>query len=301
MSNIPLKIAVIGGSGLGETFAGAEGVREVAVETPFGPPSAPVLAAEFDGVEVLLLRRHGVGHTLNPSRVPYRANVFALKVLGVTHVLASGAVGSLREEYAPRDLVIPDQIIDRTKGVRPATFYDAAAVHVEFADPFCPVLRRLLIDAGSEISNLGSQIHDRAAYVCMEGPAFSTRSESHAHRLLGGDLIGMTLVPEAKLAREAELPYAAACLVTDYDCWRPRPEDAPAGNALLAEIIGHLKQATANASALIRAAVSLAKDRQDDLSKCPAADALRLGIWSDKSALDPAEVDRLRPLWGRHF
>ena len=291
-----LKIAVIGGSGLGEAFD-ADATAEHFPDTPFGKPSAPILETTIKNTPVLLLRRHGVGHTLNPSAVPYRANLFALKQLGATHVLASGAVGSLREDLKPRDLVVVDQVIDKTSK-RPATFYEHAAVHVAFSDPFCPILRKLLRDAATD----GVTTHDRGTYVCMEGPAFSSRAESHMHRLWGGDLIGMTLMPEAKLAREAELPYAAVCLVTDYDCWRDRPADAPIdADELLMEIIGHLKKATANAMGLIHKAIAMAPSRLDELMTCPAREALKLGIWSDKSKLDAGEVERLAPLWGRHF
>jgi len=288
-----LKIAISGGSGLGEALHADDG-REHFPDTPFGKPSGPILETAIDGVGALLLKRHGPGHIYNPSHVPYRANLFALKQLGATHVLASGAVGSLREEIAPRHLLLPDSVIDRTKH-RADTFYEHAAVHVEFGEPFCPVLRQLLKDAAGD----GVTLHDRGTYVCMEGPAFSTKAESHMHRLWGGDLIGMTLLPEAKLAREAELPYAAVCLVTDYDCWREKPGGEP--EALLMEIIGDLKAATANAMGVLRRAVGLAGQRRDALAACPARDALALGIWSDKASLDPAEVERLRPLWGRHF
>lgn len=294
----PLKVALIGGSGLGETFR-AEGARAHELDTPFGPPSSPILEAELDGVRVLLLARHGPGHVLPPGRVPYRANMFALKQLGATHVLASGAVGSLREEYRPRDLVIPDQVIDKTSG-RAQSFYDRAAVHVEFAEPFCPVLQRLLRRAAQGVGE--TQVHGGGCYVCMEGPAFSSRAESHMHRLWGGDLVGMTLLPEAKLAREAELPYAAVCLVTDYDSWRPANEADPADPfALLQKIIGNLKQATASAMILLRRTISLMNERRGELEACPARRALELGIWSDREKIDPAEIQRLWPLWGRHF
>ncbi len=293
-----LKIAVIGGSGLGETFE-ADGATAHYPDTPFGKPSTPIIETTFDGVPVLLLKRHGDGHLLNPTQVPYRANLFALKRLGATHIIASGAVGSLREDLRPRDLVIVDSIIDKTVG-RPSTFYDNAAVHVEFAEPFCPVMRTFLIEAGQSLEEIA--VHPRGTYVCMEGPAFSTRAESQMHRLWGGDVIGMTLMPEAKLAKEAELPYAAVCLATDYDCWRPRDDNT--GNdpmGLLNEIIGHLKSATANAMSLIRSAIVLMASRPEELAKCPARDALALGIWSDKSKIDPCEIERLTPLWGRHF
>ena len=230
--------------------------------------------------------------------MPYRANLFALKQLGATHVLASGAVGSLREEIRPRDLIVVDSAIDKTHN-RPSTFYENAAVHVEMADPFCPVLRQLLIEAGGSVN---TTIHERGTYVCMEGPSFSTRAESRMHRLWGGDVIGMTLMPEAKLAKEAELPYAAVCLATDYDAWRPRPDDAPDDPfALLNEILGHLKSATANAAALLRAAVQQIAAEPDRVAQCPAREALKLAIWSDKASIPSEEVDRLAPLWGRHF
>jgi 5'-methylthioadenosine phosphorylase len=295
---VPLKVALIGGSGLGETFR-IEGARAHEVQTPFGPPSSPILEAELDGVRVLLLARHGPGHVLPPGNVPYRANLFALKQLGATHVLASGAVGSLREEYRPRDLVIPDQVIDRTSS-RAQSFYEKAAVHVEFAEPFCPILRRMLRQAAEGVGEM--QVHAGGCYVCMEGPAFSSRAESHMHRLWGGDLIGMTLLPEAKLAREAELPYAAVCLVTDYDSWRSPAEGAREDPfALLQEIIGNLKQSTASAMILLRRTVSLMREGQGELGACPARRALELGIWSDREKIDPSEIRRLWPLWGRHF
>lgn len=341
-----IKIGLIGGTGLGEAMLQrAEGKRHE-VETPFGRPSDAIIETEWNGISVFVLSRHGPGHTLNPSQIPFRANIFALKQLGVTHILASGAVGSLREELKPRDLVVPDQIIDKTYK-RANTFFERAAVHVEFAEPFCPVLRRILLEAagmqgepteqasqppGPEaVSPLGQPVpsestpapqaieqpaesatprytvHDRGCYVCMEGPAFSTRAESLMHRLWGGDLIGMTAMPEAKLAREAEIPYALIALVTDYDCWRqPKPKSGEAApkadpTALLEEIIGHVKAATANAIDLMQRAVRLMASRTDELAACPASQALKLAIWSDKSRIDPQEVQRLAPLWMRYF
>ena len=305
----PLKVGVIGGSGLGQLLgdaAGGAGKRH-AVDTPFGKPSGEIIEAEWAGVPVLLLSRHGPGHALNPSVVPYRANVFALKQLGCTHVIATGAVGSLREEFKPRDLVVADQLIDKTTQ-RAGTFYDAAAVHVGFDEPFCPVLRQHLLETGKPEGEPAYTVHDRATYVAMEGPAFSTRAESLMHRLWGGDLIGMTAMPEAKLAREAELSYALVALVTDYDSWRakPAPEaDAPPvvadPSALLAEIIGHLQAASANAMDLIRRAIAAMPAKADALLAAPSRSALRLAVWTDRAAIPPAEVDRLRPLWGRHL
>ena len=203
---------------------------------------------EIAGAPVALLPRHGEGHLFPPGTVPYRANIFALKAVGVTHVLATAAVGSLREEIRPGQLVVPDQIIDRTFRREP-TFFEDLAVHVELAQPFCASLRKVLLGARSEV-----KVHDGGTYVCMEGPQFSTRAESDLHRAWGAHLIGMTLMPEAKLAREAELCYAAVNLVTDYDCWRPHPSEL-GGQELLEEIIGNLKTTTGAALALLRAAL----------------------------------------------
>lgn len=331
-----IKIGLIGGSGLGEAMrASTEGARH-ALETPFGRPSDEIVETQWDGVPVFFLSRHGPGHLLNPSQVPYRANIHALKQLGVTHLIASGAVGSLRDEFRPRDLVIPDQVIDKTHR-RASTFFESATVHVEFAEPFCPVLRRILLEAGkqerSEVTGQRSKdatelapsdvrpltsdvstfrIHDRGCYVCMEGPAFSTRAESLMHRLWGGDLIGMTAMPEAKLAREAEISYALVALVTDYDCWRrapaptpaeaaPAPAEAPDASVLLKEIIANLQAASDNGVRLMRAAVRRIAERRDELLAAPARDGLRLAIWSDKSRIPRDEVDRLGTIWGRYF
>jgi 5'-methylthioadenosine phosphorylase len=292
-----IKIGLIGGSGLGEVLSGNLDCARHVVETPFGAPSGPVLESTWEGVPVLMLSRHGPGHVLNPSQVPYRANIFALKRLGCTHVIATGAVGSLREEIRPRDLVVPDQVLDRTSR-RAGTFYERAAVHVEFAEPFCPVLRKVLLEAAKGLE--GMKVHGAGTYVCMEGPAFSTRAESLAHRLLGGDVIGMTAMPEAKLAREAELPYALIALATDYDCWKARPESG-AMESVLGEIIGNLKAASDNALALVRGAVGAISSNPAALGECAASSSLKYAIWSKKEKIARDEVARLRPLWGRYF
>jgi 5'-methylthioadenosine phosphorylase len=295
-----LKIALIGGSGLAQLFSGVgeNTKRHEGISTPFGAPSDAILETSMDGVSVFLLSRHGPGHVLNPSEVPYRANLFALKQLGCTHILATGAVGSLRDEFRPRDLVIPDQIIDKTR--REGTFFDHAAVHVEFAEPFCPVLRRILIETANSQENSSHKTHGRGCYVCMEGPAFSTRAESLMHRVWGGDLIGMTAMPEAKLAREAEMPYAHVSLVTDYDSWRVKTS-ATEGEALLDEILGNLNAASENAMRLLRQAIKAMLQRREELAACPARQALKLAIWSDKSRIDENEVRRLGSLWLKYF
>ena len=288
-----IRIGIIGGSGLADVFGPGQ-VESRELDTPFGRPSSPVTLLDLDGIEVVFLKRHGEGHIFNPGAVPYRANIYALKALGVTHIIASGAAGSLREEIRPGDIAITDQAIDKTTS-RARTFYEGGAVHVEFAEPFCPVLRSWLIDAGKELDDI--KIHDRATYVCMEGPAFSTRAESEMHRAWGADLIGMTLLPEARLAREAEIAYAHIALPTDYDCWRPR-EDGES-QPLLDEISGNLQKATENSIRLIKAAL----DDISALEETPSAahDALALAIWSDKAAIPQEEIDRLHVLWGRHF
>jgi 5'-methylthioadenosine phosphorylase len=296
---------------LGGLLAAHESIRRHELVTPFGPPSDSIIETQWSGLPVLLLSRHGPGHLHNPTSVPYRANIFALKQLGCTHLIATGAVGSLREEFHPTHLVLPDQIIDRTVN-RASTFFEKAAVHVEFAEPFCALLRRILVDAGK--GEAGLTVHERGCYVAMEGPAFSTRAESLMHRLWGGDLIGMTAMPEAKLAREAEMAYAMVALVTDYDCWRAKPvkpgekpgakdneAEKPDPAVLLKEIIGNLQTASENAMRLIRRAVEMIAANPAAVAVSPAHEALKLAIWSEKSRIAPEEVQRLAPLWIKYF
>ena len=287
------RVGIIGGTGLGDALV-ALGGEAVHVETPFGPPSAPPIIAHWEGVDVAFLSRHGAGHRLNPSNVPYRANIWALKQLGVSAIIASGATGSLREDIEPGHLVLCDQVIDKTFR-RASTFFDEGIVaHVEFADPFCATLRTLLTAAGKRVS---TTIHHAGTYVCMEGPQFSSRAESNMHRQWGGDLIGMTCMPEAKLAREAELCYALIALPTDYDCWRP-VDTSRGPDDLLPEILANLRRATDNAIALIREAVKLMKGPP---TLCKCHDALKLAIWSDKKHIDPQVRKRLDPLIGRYL
>ena len=287
------KIGIIGGSGLGAALA-AGGGEAVDVDTPFGKCSDSIILVKWGDYEVALLNRHGPGHMIPPSMVNYRANIYALKSVGCTHVIASCAVGSLREEIRPKDLVIPDQIIDKTYRRTP-TFFDGIAAHVEFSSPFCPVLRKHLLDCSD---SSGTRIHSKGTYVCMEGPAFSSRAESEMHRLWGGDLIGMTAMPEAKLAREAELAYALVCLPSDYDCWRPCRTDL-SKHELLKEIFGNLTEATRNAMELIKAAVS----RFDAIADVPspAMNALELAIWSAKDQISNDTRSRLDLLIGKYL
>ncbi len=287
-------IGIIGGSGLGDAL-GAETGEPIDVETPFGKPSADIIKLEWAGLEIYVLQRHGEGHTLNPTEVPYRANIFAMKKLGVTHLIASGATGSLREEIRPGDLVIVDQVIDKTYR-RANTFYEGAAVHVEMSDPFCEVMREWLLDASKQLLGKEIAVHERGTYITMEGPSFSTKAESHMHRSWGGDLIGMTCMPEAKLAKEAEIAYALIGLPTDYDCWKPHEGE---GLELLQEIIGNLKKASAAGIALIKKALENISVLEQNPSRSHTA--LALGIWSDKSKISPEYIKRLEVLWGKYF
>ncbi len=288
-------IGVVGGTGLGEHLAQQHDAVRISMETPFGRPSGPLLRVNWHGVDVIFLNRHGEGHHLNPTAVPYRANIFALKQLGVTRVIASGAVGSLRGDFEPGELVICDQVIDKTSR-RVSTFFDEGVVaHVEMAEPFCGALRQLLISSGEEVE---TAVHGKGTYVVMEGPQFSSRAESHMHRQWGGDLIGMTCMPEAKLAREAEMCYALIALVTDYDCWR-EPEPEGDKNALLQQIMKNLNRATVEAAKLIEAAIH--RLAGEELPPCPCGRALELAIWSDKKKVDGDVVHRLEPLIGRYF
>jgi 5'-methylthioadenosine phosphorylase len=283
------KIGIIGGSGLGDALCGdGQSCTRHRVSTPFGDPSDGVLESRWGNTAVFLLNRHGPGHRLGPSDVNYRANIYALKALGCTHVIASCAVGSLREEIRPKDLVIPDQIIDKTHRRVPTFFDGALAAHVELAVPFCPVLQRHLVACAEAVAP--TRVHVGGTYVCMEGPGFSTRAESEMHRAWGGSLIGMTASPEFKLAREAELAYALLCLPSDYDCWRVSPHEL-SKQELLKEIIGNLTAATANAMALIRHAVA----RFDEIATTPspAHNALEMAIWTNRDVIGPEQKKSL--------
>ncbi len=285
-------IGIIGGTGLGDALAaqlsGAE-LREV--ETPFGKPSAPVLLGKMGRRRIAFLSRHGQGHKLSPSEVPYAANIFALKQLGVHAVIASGAVGSLQDEIAPGDLVIVDQFIDKTFK-RTGTFFSGfGAVHCEMAEPACSRLRETLRNAAAPLEITS---HPDGTYVCMEGPQFSTRAESLMHRTWGGDLIGMTALPEAKLAREAQMCYALIALASDYDCWRPH-DKSKGKQTLLQEIITNMKTATDNCLALIRALLASEESLVDE--DCPCRKSLELAVWTDPKRIEPAERKRLAVLF----
>lgn len=288
------NIGVIGGTGLGDAIMKESGGGPVEMTTPYGPPSCPPLVTNYRGVDVAVLLRHGHGHRFNPTTVPYRANIWALKSLGVEAIIASGATGSLREEIHPGDLVLCDQVIDKTFK-RDGTFFDDGVVaHIEFAEPFCPRLRSVLQQAGAALS---TTVHPRGTYVCMEGPQFSTRAESIVHRAWGGDLIGMTCMPEAKLAKEAEISYAMVALPTDYDAWRPHDTDAPP-ESLLKEIIGNLDRATESGVRLIQQALELIRELNEPWV---GPDSLKLALWTDRSKISPAVRQRLHPMLGKYL
>ncbi|MEO1003675.1 MAG: S-methyl-5'-thioadenosine phosphorylase [Cyanobacteria bacterium J06638_7] len=212
------RLGVLGGSGL-YAMEGLEHGRELVVDTPYGPPSDALRLGRIGDLEVVFLARHGRHHSFTPSEVPYRANLWALRSLGVRWILSVSAVGSLQQQFRPLDMMVPDQFIDRTHQ-RPVTFFGEGVVaHVTAADPFCPTLSRLLADVGESLMPSGRQLHRGGTYLCMEGPAFSTRAESELYRSWGCGVIGMTNHTEARLAREAEMAYATLAMVTDYDCW----------------------------------------------------------------------------------
>ena len=290
-----VMIGIIGGTGLGEAFAVQAQGEQRTVDTPFGSPSSPIILSEWSGTRIALLARHGDGHLLSPSVVPYRANIYALKSLGVTHIIASGAVGSLKEDIQPRHLVVPDQVIDKTFRREGSFFADHCAVHVELSHPLCPHLRKLLLDCASQVE---TNVHDGGTYVCMEGPQFSTQAESRMHQKWGGDLIGMTCMPEAKLAREAEICYALLALPSDYDCWREH-DAALSKQQLLTEILANLKQVTEYGIRLIQASVSQAGQLVD--IDCPDRRALELAIWSDKKRIPKKMRKELRLLLGDYL
>jgi 5'-methylthioadenosine phosphorylase len=249
-------IAIIGGSGLYQMQA-LTNKRSVKIETPYGETSDDIVLGELDGVTVAFLTRHGQGHRLTPSEVPYRANIYALKTLGVRYIVSVSAVGSLQEKLRPLDMVIPDQMIDMTKQ-RVSTFFGEGAVaHVSMADPLCPKVAEILIRAYDKANIADGQCHAKATYVCIEGPQFSTRAESHWYRQMQADIIGMTNMPEAKLAREASIAYATLALVTDFDCWQPNEEAVSADYA-----IKNLMKNADNVQQVIKQAVALIASEQ---------------------------------------
>ena len=283
------RIGVIGGSGLYE-LDGLTDIREETVDTPFGAPSAPYLIGRLeghDGVELVFLPRHGRNHQFNPSEVNYRANIFGMKALGVSWIISVSAVGSLEEPVVPGHVVVIDQFIDRTKN-RAATFFENGMVaHIAFGDPVCLTLREYLLKAAHEAE---ATVHDGGTYVCMEGPAFSTRAESNLYRSWGARVIGMTNLPEAKLAREASISYATLAMATDYDCWHEGHDDVTVD-----QVIAVLKANVELAKRIVAAAVPLIAAHE---GPAPHHDALKGALLTPKDAIDPDRRKALAPLIG---
>jgi 5'-methylthioadenosine phosphorylase len=283
-----IKTAIIGGSGLYQ-MAGLTDTREVRVKTPFGDPSDAIVVGTLEGKRVAFLSRHGRGHRFSPSEINYRANICALKMLGAERIISVSAVGSLREDLPPLEFLVPDQFFDRTRG-RVSTFFTGGIVaHVGFGKPTCPALSAHLADA---CDRTGIKTHRGGTYVCMEGPAFSTLAESHTYRQLRFDVIGMTGVTEAKLAREAELCYATVALITDYDCWHPQ-HDA----VTLNEILANMASNTDNVQRAIREAVRSLSDERG----CKCGAALAHAIVTDRKVIPAATKKRLAPIIGKYI
>jgi 5'-methylthioadenosine phosphorylase len=244
------QIGIIGGSGLYQMEALTDR-QEVRVETPFGDPSDAIILGRLDDIPVAFLARHGRGHTLMPTELPFRANIYAMKFLGVKYLISASAVGSLKEAAKPLDMVVPDQFIDRTRNRISTFFGEGLVAHITFGDPVCPALAGLLADAVDSLNLAEVTLHRGGTYVCMEGPAFSTKAESELYRSWGATIIGMTNLPEAKLAREAEIAYATLALVTDYDCWHPDHD-----SVTVEMVIGNLQKNAVNAQRVIREVVN---------------------------------------------
>lgn len=282
------SVGIIGGSGLYE-MEGLKILDEVRLETPFGRPSDAYILGEIEGRKVAFLPRHGRGHRISPSELNFRANIWGMKKLGVETIIGVSAVGSMREEIHPGDMVIIDQFFDRTKGRVSTFFTEGVVAHVTFADPLCPVLRRLLIEAGKVV---GARVHEKGTYICMEGPQFSTRAESNIYRQWGVDVIGMTNLQEAKLAREAEICYATIALSTDYDCWHETHDDVTIGAVL--EV---LKKNVETAKGMIRETIRKLPLKRD----CECGRALAHAILTDRRLIPEETKKKLAVIAGKYL
>ena len=265
----PIKIGIIGGSGLYQMEALTE-VQELNIDTPFGSPSDALIVGKIADVPVAFLARHGRGHTLTPTELPFRANIYAMKSLGVKYLISASAVGSLKAEAKPVDMVIPDQFIDRTKNRISTFFGEGIVAHIAFGDPICANLAKVLSDSVESQNLEGVDLHKGGTYVCMEGPAFSTKAESNLYRSWDATIIGMTNLPEAKLAREAEIAYATLAMVTDYDCWHPDHD-----SVTVEMVIGNLMKNAVNAQKVIAEVV---KRLNENPPKSEAHSALKYAI-----------------------
>lgn len=282
------KIGIIGGSGL-YSMPGFRAEREETVETPFGAPSDNYIVGELEGHEVAFLARHGRGHRITPSELNFRANIFGMKKLGVERIISLSAVGSLKEEHKPTDFVIPDQFVDRTMGRISTFFGEGLVAHVSFADPVCGQLAKTVEAA---CGTVGVTAKQGGTYICMEGPMFSTRAESNLYRSWGMDVIGMTNLQEAKLAREAEICYVTVAMVTDYDCWHADHDAVE-----VTDIIRVLVQNAENAAKVVAAAVKwMPADRT-----CKCGVSLQHALITDKKVVPAAIVEKLAPIVGKYF
>lgn len=283
-----IQIGIIGGSGL-YAIEGLTVVEERTVETPFGAPSDPYVIGEIDGVGVAFLSRHGRGHRFTPSELNYRANVYGFKLLGVHTILSASAVGSMKEQYRPTDLVFPHQFIDRTRHRADTFFGNGIVAHVAFADPICAGVSFLM---GESAREAGANVHMGGVYLCMEGPQFSTRAESNLYRTWDVDVIGMTNLTEAKLAREAEICYATMALVTDYDCWHPDHDDVD-----IEQILAYLRANAAMAQKTLELSITRAANRKRD---CVCVNALQYAILTAPEAIPERVKKELAPLIGQY-
>lgn len=289
---VEAKIGIIGGSGLYKMEA-LEDVEEINIDTPFGSPSDALIVGKIEGVNVAFLARHGRNHHLTPSELPFRANIYAMKHLGVEYLISASAVGSLKESAKPLDMVIPDQFIDRTKNRISTFFGDGIVGHIAFGEPICPNLAKVLGDAVASLQLSDVDLHLGGTYVCMEGPAFSTKAESHLYRSWDATIIGMTNLPEAKLAREAEIAYATLALVTDYDCWHPDHD-----SVTVEMVIGNLQRNAINAQKVIQAAVkSLGTNPPESM----AHSALKYAIITPLDTAPQATKKKLEPFLRKYL
>jgi len=285
-------IGVIGGSGLYE-IEGLSDIREVTLETPFGAPSDKYVCGVLDGVKMVFLPRHGRGHRILPSEVNYRANIYGMKMLGVEQIISVSAVGSMKEEIVPGHIVIPDQFFDRTQGKRASTFFGNGVVgHVQFADPVCPALSKRLAAAAATV---GATVHRGGTYLCIEGPNFSTRAESNIYRNWGVDVIGMTNIPEARLAREAEICYGTVALATDYDCWHQGHDDVSV-EAVIAIIHQNVSMAR---QIILQAVQTIAAEWQ--VADCQCDEALKFAVMTAKELIPAQTRKDLDPLLGKYL
>jgi len=282
------KIGVIGGSGL-YNIEGLSDIEEVDIDTPFGKPSDTITIGKLEGRSVAFLPRHGKGHFISPTEIPARANIYAMKSLGIEHIIAVCSAGSFKKEVAPGHLLIPDQIIDRTRNRINTFFTDGIVAHVGFAEPFCNDLREILYESAKDVK---ATVHEKGTYIAMEGPAFSTRAESRLYRSWGADIIGMTALPEAKLAREAEICYAVIGCVTDYDSWR-ESEDPVTVETILTTMIHNIDFA--------RRIIKLAISRIPEERTCECATALKTAIFTSRNVIPTEQKKKLSLLIDKYI